>query len=304
MTQLEKLPQLHLKEISGILFPVTFTQQRIDEILEATVRQDDIFVASYPKSGTTWAQELVWEILHNGKQDKRTLEDRFPWYEAGPWPEGSKTFIDNSLAQAAMDAMSSPRLMKTHLPFHLMPKQISETPDGPISCKCIYVMRNPKDAAVSLYHMLFAMVTAKYDGTWQQFLPLWMAGRVTYGSWFDHVLGWWSHRDDPNILFLKYEDMKKDLPSTIRKIAEFLEKQLTTEMVELIAEQCTFGAMKSNPATDFHQIEAVYKPDAPRFMRKGKIGDWKNYFTDEQNENFDKQYLKKMEGRELKFDWE
>ena len=51
MAQIEKLPQLHLKEINGILFPVTFTQERIDEMLVATVRQDDVFVASYPKSG-------------------------------------------------------------------------------------------------------------------------------------------------------------------------------------------------------------------------------------------------------------
>ena len=139
------------------------------------VSVDDIKFA-----GTTWVQELVWEILHNGEQDERALEDRFPWFESGPWPAGSKTFIDNSLAQAAMDALPSPRLMKTHLPFHLMPKQISETAAGPIPCKCIYVMRNPKDAAVSLYHMLFAMIT-EYDGTWQQFLPLWMAGRGKLG---------------------------------------------------------------------------------------------------------------------------
>ena len=98
--------------------------------------------------------------------------------------------------------------------------------------------------------------------------------------------------------------IQKDLPNNIRKIAEFLGKLLTTEIMERIAGQCTFAAMKSNPAADFHQIEAFYKPGAPRFMRKGEIGDWKNYFTDDENQMFDKQYLKKMEGSGLKFDCE
>ena len=74
--------------------------------------------------------------------------------------------------------------------------------------KYIYVTRNPKDTAVSLYHF-FLLFKAAEGINWPTFASMFLSGHVTYGSYLDHVLGWWEHRDDDNVLFLKYEDMKK-----------------------------------------------------------------------------------------------
>ena len=124
---------------------------------------------SYLLAGTTWTQELVWQILHDGKVSEAKINLRFPWYEAGPWQPDTNYFTPQSQAQIALDALPSPRRMKCHLPIHLMPLAISTRP---FRCKCIYVMRNPKDAAVSHYHQMVSMKGKNYNGTWDQFLPL------------------------------------------------------------------------------------------------------------------------------------
>ena len=54
-----------------------------------------------------------------------------------------------------------------------------------------------------------------------------MQGKVHFGDYFDHVLGWWAHKDDDNVLFLKYEDMKKDLPAAVARMAKFIGKDIT-----------------------------------------------------------------------------
>lgn len=58
-------------------------------------------------------------------------------------------------------------------------------------CKYIYVARNPKDTAVSLYHHFKSFKVYEFDGDWNCFFELFMTGDVESGSWFDHVLPWW-----------------------------------------------------------------------------------------------------------------
>jgi len=74
-----------------------------------------------------------------------------------------------------------------------------------------------------------------------------MSGTVEYGLWFDHVLEWWKHRDAENILFLKYEDIKKDHRGVVKKIAEFMGHDLKEEVIDVIVEKSTFHNMKENP---------------------------------------------------------
>ena len=79
---------------------------------------------------------------------------------------------------------------------------------------------------------------------------------------------------------------------------------MAAETVEKIAKQCTFESMKENPATNKRETDSRRRPNTTKFMRKGQVGDWKNFFTEKQNEEFDKQYAGKMKGSGLDFDWE
>ena len=82
-------------------------------------------------------------------------------------------------------------------------------------------------------------------------------------------------------------------------IAQFLNKPLSDELINRIAEQCTFNGMAKN--TSFRYSD---KKDSGNRLRKGVVGDWKNYFTTEQNERFQKEVLEKLRGSGLEFDYE
>ena len=129
-----------------------------------------------------------------------------------------------------------------------------------------------------------------------------MSGRVEFGNWFDHVLEWWKHRDAENILFLKYEDMKKDHCGVAKRIGEFMGYDLKEEVIETIVEKTTFESMKANPAINVDR-EKRRKPNSTHFFRKGVVGDWRSQFTSEQNAEFDAVFAEKMKGSRLDFDF-
>ena len=182
----------------------------------------------------------------------------------------------------------------SHLAFSMLPHSDKH------EVKYIYLARNPKDLAVSFFHFS-SMPFLNFEGTWEEFLQYFMQGKVPGGSYFDHVLEWWSHKDDENVLFLKYEDLKKDLKGQIKMIADFLGLNFSDEQAGAVAEQCTFQVMKSNSNTDLIQlVSKVFKKGS--HLRKGIIGDWKNHFSKEQLEEFDKLYQSHVEGTGLQFD--
>ncbi|XP_077862379.1 sulfotransferase 1C1-like [Saccoglossus kowalevskii] len=124
---------------------------------------------------------------------------------------------------------------------------------------------------------------------------------VIFGEWPAHVLHWWKKRDENNVLFLKYEDMKKDLVGTVRMVCKFLGKSLTDEQINYVAQQCTFDAMKKKKTRDHACVAAGIDPKDSPFVRKGKVGGWKGSFTVAQSEEMDKWYHEAIVGTGLSF---
>lgn len=275
---------------------VTFYEPNIDKDFEKDLRrfktrEDDVFIVTYPKSGTTWVQEIVWQIYHNGEISKERIEKRYAQFE--------KTQLlprPGDEPDVALSSRPSPRLIKSHLPYHVVPISESEANRS----KYIYVARNPKDVAVSSYKFVSSFGPAShFNGTFNFYANLLADGKGAFGLWSDHVLPWWEHRNEPHILFLKYEDLKKDLPSNVRLISKFLKKPLSEDVIARIAHQCTFGEMKKN--TDSFTVENV--ASQPSFLRKGQIGDWRNHFSEELSKTFDEKLVSKLEGSGLTFDF-
>lgn len=278
-------------EILGLRIPAYFVpvpQLLHDFITGFQTRPDDVFVVSYPKSGTTWVQEIVWQIYHNGEINSVKIEDRVPFVEEAANPKSS---------QPDITTLPSPRLLKTHLTYEAIPKAKNNS----TSCKYIYIARNPKDAAVSSYKFIKSLGSSTgLSAPWEYYVKLFIEGKTMWSQWNDHVLGWWEHRHDSNVLFLKYEDLQKDLLSNVRIIADFLNKPLSDDLANLIAEQCTFKGMMKN----MQSYLLRGKEDGPKLLQKGVVGNWREHFTPELNERFEKEVLAKLKGSGLEFDFE
>lgn len=293
MAQL-KVPFKDISMVKGIPFPSFITEQRMDELKNFSLRADDVFVAGYCKSGTTWLQLIVKLILNNGKEDGKTVVETIPWLAAvgtqhlGRWPA-----VD-------IDAMPSPRAFKSHEPYDMVPGGLPSSSPA----KYIYIARNPKDAIVSsCYHFRWDKQLG-FLGNESDVIKGYAYGTMHFGSWFNHVLGWWKHKDHPNILFIKYEDMKKDAFSIVSAIAEFIGCGLEKKVIDSIVGMTTFDAMKDRSSSWLPKHFHHEHPNEEPFMRKGVVGDWKNHFTAEQWAEFDAVYAEKMNDTGLKFDFE
>ena len=152
--------------------------------------------------------------------------------------------------------------------------------------KIVHISRNPKDVVVSYFHFSKMNTFFNYQGSWEAFLRAFMEGEVAGGLWFDYQKDWMQYRNNPNILFIEYEQFLADTPETIRKIARFLEKPLTESQVDQIAEIVSFKSMKNNPNLN-RMKNAFHDKSKGQFLRSGKAGNWKSQFTAEQEEAFD-----------------
>lgn len=279
----EALPFL-LTRINGYVLPGYLLEEDLQSFASFKTLPNDVFVASYPKSGILWLLEIVHSITKSkdaGKQD---------------FPPIFEVVDDEQL-----EALSSPRCMLTNLPFALLPQNNEQ------NVKYIYIARNPRDVAVSQYHFFQEMPTfvsqsSKNTYTWTEFLEYFMKGEVPGGLYFDHVLEWWNHRIHTNVLFVKYEDLQKDLQGQVKIIAEFLGFQLSDKQAKTVAEKCTFQAMKSNPNPAIHKMPKFSKKGLR--LRKGIVGDWKNHFSDPQLEQFQQLYESRMNGTGLDFEFQ
>jgi len=270
-----------------IPFPPFITQREMDILAnEFVVHDNDLFVVTYPRSGTTWTEQIVHLIRNQGEQGEQLLTDAAPWLETLPRrPGGMKAFLQT---------LEGRRLFTCHLPIGLMP-DFSDRKGN-----YIYVARNPKDVAVSYYY--HDRSKSGYEGSWDEFFSLFVEGKVMYGSYFDHVLPWWqASQQAVNILFLKYEDMKRDLAGAVERIADFIDVPLDQALLERVTAGSSFQAMVTNEKTNFNWIPQ--REGIPKHYRKGITGDWRNQFSTEQNQLFDKLYLQKMSGYQLQFDF-
>lgn len=263
-------------------------QKRIKDL---QVFEDDVWVLSYPKCGTTWCQEMVWLVANNldYKGAETSLDTRYSFLEIGALigetEADGKTLLMDTIKQA--QDMPRPRFIKSHLPLALLPTQLFEK-----KSKVILILRDPRDTAVSYLH--HCRLLMGYFGTAEKFYEAFLEGDVPYGSYWHYLAPLWRLRQESNMMVTTYEAMKKDLPDVIRRVAKFLGKgAVNDDDVPGLLDHLSFTKMKTNDATNYkgfvgtvtNLLDNVVVPDG-EFMRKGVVGDYKNAMSEEMVKKF------------------
>ncbi|KAL8261710.1 hypothetical protein R6Q59_025759 [Mikania micrantha] len=246
---------------------------------------DDVFLCSFPKTGTTWLKSLAFTIATREKFDASSspLLTTFP-HECVPYLE-----MDFGLPK------HGPRipLMGTHLPYNYLPKSVLSS-----DCKMVYVYRDPKDVVVSYYYFALSVYQVPVeDAPFEEAFDEFCEGITGSGSYWDHILGYWqaSHDNGRKILFLKYEDIKQNTAGSVKRLAEFMGYPFSiveekAGVIENIIKLCSFENLSNlevNKSGSSRPIPSVTIENRSLF-RKGKVGDSKHYLTEEMKEKIDK----------------
>lgn len=268
-------------------------RQHKKDIVNMDLNPCDIIITGFPKTGTHWNLEII-QMLIKGSSE----------YEKD---QGHASFIELTpvSTKGPLPPPDKPRCLFTHLRFDQLPKQVFEK-----KVKLVYLQRNPKDTWVSYYnHAKGHTGKIEYNGTWSQFFELMLTFGYWYGDWFDYVLDWervLATQTEVPIITMFFEELKKDPVGQIQRLDKFLGFNRGPELCEQIADACSFTKLKHAKESMMPaEIKSkIFKKDSPGFYRKGDIGDWKNWFTVAQNEQFDALYAKIMEGCNIKYIYE
>ena len=251
-------------------------------------RDDDIIIATYAKSGTTWLQQIVGQLIFDGAPDT-DVGEMSPWVDLRlPPPEVKMPLIEQQTHR---------RFLKTHLPVDALvysPK-----------AKYLFIARDGRDVVWSFHNHHINMHDEFIDGLneslgpdveplervshkvydyfhrWleQDGYPLWQFWR--------NILSWWNIRDLPNIRVLHFQNLKDDLDGEMRKIAEFLEIDVNEDNWDTIVEHCTFDYMHANAEKSAPLGGKPFKGGAKSFIHKGTNGRWRDILTDEDNARYE-----------------
>ncbi|KAA8548435.1 hypothetical protein F0562_000119 [Nyssa sinensis] len=261
----------------------------------------DVIIITPPKSGTTWLKALAFAIanrMHHPLSQSLLLtsnpHDLVPCFEFDIYHENPFPNLEN---------IHSPRIFSTHTPYALLPSSIKDS-----KCKIVYLCRNPLDTLVSYWHFIGKLRPETVEAiSLDQLVDMFCRGLTAYGPFWDHVLGYWKATQEmPNkVLFLQYEDMKVEIVSHVKTLADFMGCPFSLDeekqgMVEEIASFCSFDNLKDLEVNKTGKLHTG-KQNNNILFRKGEVGDWANYLTPTMVERMEKLMEEKLEGSGFTF---
>jgi len=246
------------------------------------VRKDDVWVVTYPKCGTTWTQEMTWNIMNGVKIDKisEKLFDRSPFIDL-PMIE-NQTLEEAQEFFSKIEAMPSPRTIKSHYPFELLPPHLLDT------CKVIFVCRNVKDACVSYFHHNRLFKSFCFDSSFDIFSQeLYRKSNALQGGYFEMLESGWKRKNHPNLLFFWYEEMKQDQRHWMIRIMKHIGYDLEKEKIDELCGALKFDNYQKTCSMNQDIMGDRFNADRGEFIRKGIIGDWVNHFNKDIADDWD-----------------
>lgn len=258
------LPPLLERITVGARFALqtSFLRHKLIGVRHRQLRDSDVFLASYPKSGNTWLRHLLTSLV-NG--------------ESTPWKGGLERVSNLVGRHSHLPAIASGggRLIKTHEPYRNEYR------------RAILLVRDGRDVAVSEYfhQRAYSKYFYIYGDSFDVFLDRFLVGTVNgYRSWHKHVTSWLeaSQSRENRILVVAFEDLKRDTHGTLRAIAEHVGISADDEQLAFAIEDCSVASMRLK---EREYWESQGEPNRS-FVRSAKAGGWKDYFTPDMEEKF------------------
>ena len=251
-------------------------------------RDDDIIIATYAKSGTTWLQQIVAQLIFNGATEQNVGEISH-WVDFRLPPREVK--------MPEIEAQTHRRFLKTHLPVDALvfsPK-----------AKYLFIARDGRDVMWSFYNhhlnMTDEMINAINDQAGpdlesfedmsleiDEYFRRWLE-KDGHPIWpfFSHIKSWWDIRDLPNVKLLHFNELKEDMSGQIENIAKFLEIDIDQDKWSDILEHCSFDYMRANAELSVPLGGAPWKGGAKTFIHKGTNGRWHDVLTENDNRKYE-----------------
>lgn len=246
---------------------------------EFPFRPGDIVIDTFGKTGTTWVQQIVGQLIFEGADDIG-VGSVSPWIEylGIPWP----TILERIQQQRHR------RFVKSHLPRAALPYCRSAT--------YIYVARDARDQIWSAHHHLInlkssALLSKSHD--YGLASPCSPDVRTYYHSLLDqtepnvwpywsHVSAWWDARRVANVLLVHFSDLKADLRSEVERIAAFLKISVSEAAMSRVLEHSEFSYMKLNAERIAGAGKSSLRKGPSTLMNLGTNERWKSVLSDDE----------------------
>lgn len=224
-----------------------------DRIQNFEIRENDIWIIGYLKTGTTWMHNIAWQLKNNLDFSVPAKKSNDEYFEAPiifdkkDGDEKLNALVDELDGQFnLLDKLPSPRIIKSHLPAYLLPKQIF----GPKKPSLIYVTRNPKDVTNSLFHMMANNMTP-FHGNLEDMVESVIGNCRLFLPFHGHVLSFWQLRHLDHVLFTTYEELSADLFGQVKRVAKFLGCSYSDDQLEQLTKYVSFGNMRKQNLNDY-----------------------------------------------------
>lgn len=239
--------------------------ERLAERIENfRIRSDDIWIVTFPKAGTTWTVNIVWQLMNNLDFTADYQDEGYMYLENGIFFDLNNENDSNADYKSlvlhtdelfdSIDNEVSPRLIKSHLPAHLLPKDIWN-----VKPKLIYVYRDAKDVAISMYHMFRNDKFLSFEGSMEEFFDLFLNDNVIYSPFCAHVNDFQKLNHLGHVLLLSYDDMISNQFGGVKQIAEFLGYTYTDDQLKQLTEHVSFENMRKSSLDQEVYYENDYK---------------------------------------------
>ncbi len=258
-------------------------------------RDDDIVIATYAKSGTTWVQQILAQLIFNGEAGLEVAE-MSPWLDLRVPPKEVKL--------EAVEAQTHRRFLKSHLPVDAL----VFSPEA----KYIYIGRDGRDVVWSFYNHHVNANEAWYEAlndtpglvgppmprpidSIHQYYREWFE-RDGYPLWpfWENIRSWWEIRELPNVLLVHFGELKADMPGEIRRIAHFIDVPIDESKWDQILLHCSFDYMKANATKSVPLGGAFWDGGAETFVHKGVNGRWMDTLSDEDNRAYEAKAIEEL----------